>query len=173
MGIATSQAGTPQEVAEYELKTVLTDAEIKALQTTSIQLVPAQGAGKALFFKGAIFRKKFTAGSYGTFTDGDVLYIRYADPASRQLDAGFVQDNANGVSALEDFFWTTGEKYFDPIKQNLQGTNKLQQPSVIADAMEFENKALELKAIIANGDLTGGNAANTLEVTVYYSIVDL
>ena len=123
----------------------LTDDQIKALPTTPVEIVAAPGAGKYL--------QLIIASVYANFVSAYNI----------DLGAYILNDNGNGFGS-ELFTIATAEPLQNIFQVQMDGSSSA--PNVI------ENK--NLAVISFDGvNLTGGNAANTLKVTVYYVIVDL
>lgn len=130
----------------------LTSAQVKALETTQIELVAAPGAGKAIKFMGA--QLKLVYGGTNAFTEaGDNLGIKYTDDTGVQVSqtiemTGFIDQTAS--------MYTSGEPAND----------------AIVTAAAAENAPLVLDNL---GSAIAGNAANdnTLEVSVAYRIVEI
>lgn len=129
----------------------LTAAEIKALATTQIELVAAQGAGNAVMFMGAQFKLNY--GSEVFAESGDNLQIKYTD------------DSGAAVSAAIE---TTG--WIDQSADTM--TNAIPKADAIVAAASAENQALVLDNIGSN---ITGNASNDSTVTarVFYQVVAL
>jgi hypothetical protein len=155
----------PVEVVCYQLKTVLTDAQIKSLPTTFIEVVPAQGAGKLLIFHRAMIALISDTETYYTnvsVTDDDYMAIAYGD------DSKTVSDGVRNGSVLQ----STDVNFLLPFRGEPLGAFGLTEADS-ASASNCVNVPLKLIGYNAGGNLTGGHASNTLEVTVFYSIVDL
>ena len=128
----------------------LTATQVKALETTQIELVAAPGASKILKFMGASL--KLTYGGSNAFTEaGDNLAIKYTDDTGVQVSqtiesTGFIDQTADT--------YTNAEPAID----------------AIVAATGAENQALVLDNL---GSAIAGNAAddNTLEVSVAYRVV--
>lgn len=148
-------------------KIVLNDDQIKSLPTVSVEIIPAVSNGKIILPIAFAAKLDATAGQYtnldagttvliigwdngagGTLVDA-MAYIRYSFVETLNIDWSFGsligRTDANIYDALQAF--ETGE-------QNI------------------EAKSLVIAAYNA-GNFTGGNAANSLTLTVYYSVVDL
>jgi hypothetical protein len=135
----------------------LTDAQIKALPTTYIEVVAAPGIRKMLVLQSALIQFYISGGNYTNVDIGSYLIIGYGDWAvdasSIVLFSGSENNLFSVLTTAQDGDLTAG--YLTA------GNNTLQ-----------ENIAL--KVISSNsGNFTGGNPANTLKVTVYYVVVDL
>lgn len=136
----------------------LTDAQIKALPTTAIELVAAPGAGKMLIPMLVIGVLDNVAGGYGNFHSPNCLI--YVATGSAGISDSFL--------ANEDTVWGTPEGV-----QVLQ-FNLLAGSFAVADVPQLENQPVKLTALnFGAGNLTGGNAANSLQVSVYYVEVTL
>lgn len=127
----------------------LTAAEVKALATTPIELVAAQGAGNAVFFMGA--QLKLNYGSEVFAEAGDNLGIKYTD--------------ASGVQ-VSDTIESTG--FIDQSADTM--TNAVPVKDAIVAAASAENQALVLDNLNAN---ITGNASNDSTVTIrtFYQVV--
>lgn len=151
--------GTP---TAYAATFSLTNAQIKALPTTYIEVVPAPGASKFLVFHRAAFFVDASAGAYTNVDVGSVkgLAIVYGDWIT-DCSTVYPWEGSGGVGAqLEPFSKTVnqpydGEQFYPTSGMNVAG-----------------NTALKFAAWNDPGDYTGGNAANTLKGQVIYSIFD-
>ena len=153
-------------VTVYQLKTTLTDAQIKALPTTYVELVPAPGAGKLLVFHRALIVSKTIGGAYTNVDAQNALVVVYGD---WEVEAGTLVPMSQ-VAANKLGFMTIGTT------DDLRASWTTYQQDKLADFYMDDLANMPFKLVAGNGsagDFTGGNAANTLEVTVFYSIVDL
>jgi hypothetical protein len=157
----------------------LTDAQIKALPTTPIQIVAAPGAGYWIHVFAATLHGKFTSGAY---TNVNAVNAQlYLTPATGGAWLTSVIENkntyANAVARLATFLGAVETiAPVIPYQEALQsggGSGDWGEisPSVDMGPAQLENKPV-LVEIANNGDgnLTGGNAANTLVATVYYIV---
>jgi hypothetical protein len=149
----------------FQRQTILTDAEIKALPTTPIVLVPAPGVGKAIHapvvsgFGSCILRFSRTA----DYTNLDTS----AKPTFKigVGDNGDTEYGSNGDMAL---LITTGGWVLT--NYDLFGL----QSGPLLNLADWENQPLYFSLYnAALGNLTGGHVDNSLSVTVTYSIVDV
>ena len=133
----------------------ITDAQFKNLDSVGITLIDAPGVGKAIMVTSWAISKKFAAGAYGgtgAGANGLQMYIEgTGDTISREIT--IVASSAS-------------DEFYGGINTGPGGAPYNWFNSVV------ENKAVELWSNLSN-DMTGGNAANTLKVTVYYVVVDL
>lgn len=144
--------GSSYLVASVEL----TDAQIKALPTTYIEVVPAQGAGKLIVVQCVLIEFYFSV-TYTNVTGGSYLICGYGnwdvDASSIVLFVGSANNVFSVLTSAQD--GDSAAEYLSASRNTLQ-----------------DNVAL--KIISSNtGDFTEGNAANTLKVTVYYVVVDV
>lgn len=124
-------------------------AEVRALATTPIELVPAPAVGETIIFLGAML--KLVYGGTNAFTEsGDNLGIKYENAAGVQVCTTI--ETTNFISATADTY-----------------TNAVPKADNIVAATGAEAKALVLDNL---GNNFAGNAAddNTLEVRVYYAV---
>lgn len=130
----------------------ITSAEVKALETTQIELVAAPGAGKMIKFMGAVL--KLVYGGTNAFTEsGDNLAVKFTD------DSGVA---VSQTIEMTNFIDQTADTY----------TNAQPVINAIVAASAAENAPLVLDNL---GSAIAGNAANdnTLEVSVAYRVVEI
>lgn len=165
--IKFQQANPPGDamVTVYSRKTTLTDAQIKALPTTPVQLVAAPGAGKVIKLLGGMFKIDTTNGVYTNDNSySSTFFVSYESggvQASNMIFLPEVNTNNIKISSLSQIVLPDGS---DPT---------LFMVEQIYEASAIENKALTLQLNNTPGNLTGGDPANTITVTVFYSMVDL
>lgn len=155
---------------------ILTNAEIKALPTTPIEIIPAPGAGKILFQMRLIALSKIVQ-SYTNI--GDTSYI-WASCDPGEADAIYLPNEAafdNLVNSLltgdgTRTIWNPVDPYANKVSDNYGLTG-----GVVLDSVDLvENKSFQIfmeNSGSHTGNLTGGNAANGLQVTVFYSVIDV
>lgn len=145
---ASSSGGGSYLVAEV----TLTDAQIKALPTTPIELIAAPGAGKMISVLFINWKIDVTAGIYTNL--GNTWDLRYGTASSGNTppSSAYLEDNSN--------VWVS--QMYPDVSEEPQNISV------------FNNKNLNLfYDNLGGGNLTGGNAANTLKIIVYYVVVDL
>lgn len=148
----------------------LNDEQIKALPTTAIEIVPVAGVDKTYVVLFGFLRWNTTV-AYTNVNADNTLSIGYGSPAT-----GDFIDHAASPTQLR-----TGTG----IRTSLVGPAgsphpTLNNPDIVFGfynnfpELDFNNVSLVVYADnLGSGNLTGGNAANTLKVTVYYVEHDL
>lgn len=148
----------------------LTNDQIKALPTTPFEIIAAPGANKIIFPLAAWLRVNWVAdyGNIDVNTDlqfqvgGNLLLsiLEGANSSITSLLAGGGPDGSNAFTTSQIFSRSTGAAAYT-IGAGMAG---------FYDS-DVANKPLQVLA--ANtGDFTGGNAGNTLKISVYYVVVD-
>jgi hypothetical protein len=153
--------------------TILTNAQIKALPTTAVQLVAAPASGYRNKLLALSFSTNTSAGAYtnlnGTYVDlhTEPDYLAY----------GLIDDYSTSPALLivTTILGGAAQTVYDLSAPNnvglgLTGYRYVQNIEVIPRA-DIEAVAITLKADNnGSGNFTGGNAANTMNVTTYYSV---
>lgn len=161
-----SQVGSPPPgvallpdttVALKSATVTLTDAQIKLLPTVAVQVVAAAGPGKVLFPVQWFMLVDFRGGAY---TNRDAAIsgpnlgwsnVEWAQVFSTPDSVNILTTIANRVGAYQSLFANAWDNISD-----------------------WDNTPLTLGIDNgATGNLTGGNAANTLRITVFYLEVSL
>jgi len=132
----------------------LTDAQIKALPSTPIEIVGAPGAGRANLMLRAVFSPSLVSPYTGIDTDNT-------------LGIDNVEVNHSVINNAVDSILNLGYAYVA-----LPGLAGITTPIPKAS---FEN--LPLRVFVSQDDTglayTGGNAANTLTVSVIYTVINV
>jgi hypothetical protein len=149
----------------------LTDAQIKALPTTGVIVVPAPGIGKLVFAEAYVGGGNFhlllhqvSGGGY-TNLDAGIKWSFYVPGGT--ADAGY--NGTNPSEQISDFL-----TYQDDVFWPFAHPGEVNEGGDFNSVSQFENQPVMFQ--LHNGfagNLTGGNSANTLKVTVYYTIVTL
>jgi hypothetical protein len=162
--------GTATEVTVYQLKTIITDAQIKAMPTTSVELIPAPGEGKMIVMYPPFLKSSLSAGAYGgTNVSGDYFAICYSGH-------GIIAALPNSTPwPFFNTFFAGGDKAvllpLTDAQYDADWTGML--PISIGSFANYNNRSIIATMSVAGGDLTGGDPANTIDITLFYSIVDL
>jgi hypothetical protein len=156
----------------YSLKTVLTDAQIKALNTTFIELVPDVPEGKSPLLISGFIDFDNSAGGYSNIDEtNSYLAITLKKGADLWHDLSYPKVNAgmhDFVSAQRKFFYFLPRSIYS---EDMAGA--MESVNVNVSAANISGSGLAVAMYNANGDLIGGNAGNSMSITVVYSIVDL
>jgi len=150
-------------VCMFKEVTTLTDAQIKALPTTAVTIVPLT-AGKIIVPLAVLLQVDHTAAAYTNISAGVGNYIsaRFGGWDSPRIP----NDNLLTPAGKRTTFLPL-HLYIDAVP-----------PTVIALRTysyldgDLEGSALEIRCTNALGNFTGGNAANSMKVTVYYQLID-
>lgn len=164
--------------------TTLTDAQIKALPTTPITLVAAPASGFRIKILGGTMRLNNAAGAY---TNINTAYceLRVNVTAGWRLAGPVLVNDTEwsvALTGMTDVFGNAATYVLDvptpgllyPVDAGAQSGNSsgqlLLNPFNIPPTADVDAKAA-LLSINNNGsgNLTGGNAANSLKVTLYYA----
>lgn len=155
---AAGGAAAPGGESLLQVATVtLTDAQIKALPTTPVEIVAAQ-PGKAIVPVTATFNLDWT-GNYTNINANAGIRLRTTGGTLVLYRLNESPDFL--VTALlacgGDSFMVVGQRW---------------PPDMGIPPTDFNNVVLDVSNA-SDGDLTDGNASNTLTVTVYFVVVDL
>lgn len=162
-----------------EVATVtLTNTQIKALPTTPVQLVAAPGVGSFLHYIGGVAVLNNTAGVYGNVDAGggnfagltiksDGTVTKWIHSIFGDLSWGLTDGSAPVVLSLAPY-----ADMYTALTAGVGGSYHAPLDGWPDYLTEIENRAMI--AVMSNsGNLTGGHAANTLKVTVFYSVVSI
>jgi len=150
-------------VPMYARITTLTNAQIQALPTTAITIVPAV-AGKLIVPVMVILQLDATSAAYGNISAGAGNHL-YCNCAARQTIAQ--RNDAFLNAALKRTCYLPSRVALDAVPP----TNAEQFHGASNDP-DLEGTDLTLNCVNAAGNFTLGNAANTLKVTTYYQLID-
>lgn len=157
---AVFTAGGAVEVTVLSRKITLTHTDLITLGgAEGIEIVPAPGAGKAILVDKWILGPQNVVADYTNTTGGHLLYLTYG--------ADWQDDASAGVVVNDHLLDDGGGAGF------IRGAAGKAVPFQTSSFM-IDNIGVYLQ--ISNGGagvLTGGNAANTLTINVFYSIIDL
>lgn len=171
MPIVTPGGGSGGSQPVLSRSITLTDAEIKALPTTFQTIVPAPGVGFAIGYVGGFVVTEWSVAHLYTNLSEDfpssIVYLGYADDfqvASLANEPHSVFGGAASSGALVSLPPYAAASNGDPL-----------QPwgSFISQAANVEDAPLKLIVYNTAGDFTGGDPANTLTVTVLYTILPI
>ena len=150
-------------ISVFQASVTLTNAQIKALPTTPVEVVAAPGPGQAIQFINGFHR----------------LHL-VTDYTNVHVSANLVLKNSGNTMSHSNPFRVGDTLYLDygaPI--DLHGTFT---PKTVFDTLvfeqgawvAFENEGLDIAASnVPNGDFTGGSSSNELSISVVYALVDV
>jgi hypothetical protein len=155
----------------HQVAVSLTDAQVKALPTTVIEIIPAQGANTVIRLVNGVGIVNKSAGAYTNVTagaDGDDASISL----TYSSDDNLLASNPTAPSVLvglNNEVWIINPyiipNLFNPVSY-------LGDPSP-GNINNIANEGIFLQAYNSDGDYTGGNAANTLVVSVVYTVLNV
>src|SRR3990172_1029723 len=138
----------------------LTDAEIKALPSTAFEILPAPGVNKLLWVLSGILKFSLVSAYTNRHAD-NAIFLTYDEwfaeaSALTTLPNGTADDFSSLIPAA---FVESRVAWDSYLRSGIDS-----QPS-----SDCVNRNIKLFCDNAgSGDFTGGNAANTLKVTIYY-----
>lgn len=151
----TTQVNTDYPQSPVFTQTVeLTDAQVKALPTTGVDLVASPGPGKMILPILLYLRLRSSAG-YSNLDISIAMKLQYPSPSGSSF----------GLLGGIDLFLGSSSNLGESSVPSLDIPNFLDPAA--------SNKALQLKLNNGgSGNLTGGNATNALLAQIFYSIVN-
>jgi hypothetical protein len=149
----------------------LTDAHIKALPTTPIEIVPAPGAGKVIQYLGGTIVVALEA-DYTDIDDGSAMFFGVAT----NVVSAYVLDDSGASPAqvnLSNLLAGSGDGvlFVPPYSDFASGWGLVAAGQ--SGVTNVANQPLTLRLDFGTGNLTGGDATNTMKVTVLYTIIDV
>lgn len=140
----------------------LTNAQIKAIPSTPFQIVPAAGAGKIVCFEDSRLLLDATAGAYTGI--GTTSQLSFHVSTWRQSNSFDEVDQGAFIDASKIHLLR-----IPPPTSNLGGGGVW-----YGDLPDVVNQPLVLKwNNDGTVDLSGGNAANSLKITLFYTVIDV
>lgn len=151
----------------HQSTVTLTDAQIKSLPTTAVEVVPAPGPGLVIELVHGFVRVDCVAGIYELPPGAYVQLIYGTSPLSQYVDASALIDAQTllGVSVVRfgrfpNLWWSPQRPDAPEFLTGEFGGDPVNHPISIADAY--------------NGvaEYTGGNPSNTMTVSVAYLVLN-
>jgi hypothetical protein len=141
---------------------ILTDAQIKGLPNDTITLVQAPGLGKALLFLGAYFQGHF---------DSPTTYIGVDTNSTIGIDNVQINMAVLPSAAIPgNTSYTDWAIYIPPGVASVSDGVMSINPASWWENLPFR---MFMNQDDTGDDLTGGDPANTLQVTVIYCVIDV
>lgn len=154
----------PTVITFYQATFEYNNAQILALLGGGTEeLLPTPGAGKAYGILAIICTADCTAGAY-TFTGTPLIEIVCDEGAGPLIGGTFAEDAADAYPLI---FNGGTEK----VTMSLRG--KWSNGGDGSPTSAFANKSILLEILGPPTGIGGGNAANTLKVTVLYTVIDV
>jgi hypothetical protein len=151
----------------------LTNAQIKALPTTSISIVAAPGAGKMIVPVVGYVLSDLTTAYSGIDANTEVPNIWLSSVPSPNYLIPFVDDDSP-LTVLTTLLTTTNEfgAQLFTVPPVFSVRVNLIQPGASGGPADWENLAVLIGATNSI-NFTGGNAANSFVVTLLYTVLDV
>lgn len=152
----------------------VTDTQIKALPSSQVELIAAPGAGYSIGFVWALLQGNFAAGHYTNVNAAAYGLITYGN--GNQLST-FIANDAGVMPVLGGFdaFFKSNNHvraFLVPFAQEADPASTLWGSTALVDVVTEDNQPIDLRVDNnGSGNLTGGNSANVLTVTVAYTVV--
>ncbi len=145
----------------------LTNAQIKALPTTPFALVVTPGSGILLVPHLVVLLSNVSAGAYTNVNADGFMYAALATDAWSTYCAN---DSGNSLTYLSALLSNTNHRLV--LREYSDTTDPTPQWGPLSvPGPRGDNMALNLTINNnGSGNLTGGNAANTITVVTYYSL---
>lgn len=164
-----SEGITPNQltpvVPVFKAIVTLTDAQIKALPTTGIEIVPAQGAGKGIVPITWVIKPTLVAGYMNIDAFSTMRFAWVLGGSSSGIDPGFTEEfGGNVIDLLQNGVTFLGSPYI-----NVDFGNTVVKPKSM---QTFDNAWIRFMAS-NSGNFTGGDAANILKIIMLYMTIDL
>lgn len=151
----------------YRASVTLTNAQILALPTTAVTVVPAPASGYEILLVKGLWRSAFTAGAYTNVDADSFAFYQWSD--GNLMSQYLANDATDSITGMDDFFGTAVDlvAQFAPWEHSTtpaDGWGTLPQIEIWEAGFGVQIKADNNGA----GNFTGGNAANTLRVVTWY-----
>lgn len=152
----------------------LTDAQIKALPTSGFTIVAAPGSGFRIEPLHVAITVNTSAGAYTNIHANAYLHVHTSDWNNDWFDY-LVNGNATSVTEVTGFLGGAARKRWRPKPAIYPGTAKLTAAygglAMVETATSSDNAPLILYMSNTGGNLTGGNAANSMTIECLYQAV--
>ncbi len=150
----------------------LTDAQIKALPTTPIEIIPAPGANKFLYPLGVVWYLKWNA-NYTNINSLAFMNIGFPDGSGSIM---YLDESAPDALSKVSSLLAHGKSMFAQAGQQGMVNGTFVEGAIINGGNVNAVINQHFETFFDNGggsDLTGGDPANTLQITVLYTVIDV
>jgi hypothetical protein len=168
VGVVSGDAAAPLFIATVSL----TNAQIKALPTTAVEIIAAPSANSRVKLLHVTYAFWFEHGAYTNVdTTSAELYLKTS--AGTILGGYLANDNGVSLTTLTTLFGAVSRTVdVPPMLSNTAGTYLV--PVITGTPINGDGKAVQLFATNNGaGDFTGGHDSNRLTVQAYYSIQEM
>ncbi len=162
----------------YVKRTILYNAQIKALPVTAITVVPAPSVGRANVLVMAFLQTNFVSAYTNIDADASAPYI-YIDTGGSDVRSNYLYNVASGNATydhqLTAFLTGLGGRFALLTPLSIQTALGVSTWGTVPPAgvwTQMDNAPFQLTCV-NGGAFTGGNAANKLKVTVYYTVEEI
>lgn len=161
-----SERSTPVAATVYSEVVTLTDAQIKSLPSSPVEILPSPGADKMILPVSVVVKFE----NSGNYTDiaptATLAIVHYGYGLLASLSEGYNSGVSNLLANDADMFSVLNPQ--SSISPTMGMRADYNYPEYFAD------QGLTLILYNGfNGDLEGGDSTNALTITVYYVIIDL
>ena len=168
----TSVGGGDTVQTVYSRTVTLTDAQIKALPTTGVEVVPAPGAGQAIMPLFAVLVLDTSANYYDNIDAAASLQVG-ADRMNSLLESSGA-GSAGSVSG----FLQAGAPYYAILLPAQRTMAVAASPSggmvgFSGSSDDIQDAIMVIASNGAAGNFTQGHASNVMSITVHYTVIDL
>lgn len=146
---------------------VLTNAQIRTLPNTPVEVLPAPPANKLFFPTLALFRLTWFA-DYENINEEAILRLLCIEPDATSTLSAFDEETTGEVTNL---LAAGGDTLGIMLpQQRISGSPNKAITKLLAN---LRDQPLSLRMGNSDDDLTGGDPRNTLDVTVYFVVLEL
>lgn len=168
--VANGGTGITDLGAVHTVTVTLTNAQILALPSTPITIVAAQGANTTVTLVSATVVSDFAAAVYTNISATGYAFLAYSGTESPGLASSYIPNDAgNSLTAYGDLFGSTTRKILQLVPYQNTVADWGLTPVCVTRATRT-NTPIAFAAAQAGSNFTGGNAANTLAITAYYTV---